>query len=62
MTFIGETVLHIGLTDELVRNSADWKAGRVETVTLEPGEELIGCEMHHGGGWTFGVTWLTWRF
>ena len=51
MNFIGETVVHIGLTDEWLEKKGwddGYKAGRVETVTLEPGEELIGCEMHHG--------------
>ena len=65
MNFIGETVVHIGYTDE-EREKWGWgdgaKAGRVETVTLEPGEELIGCEIHHDGYNTYGVTWLTWRF
>ena len=46
MRFIGETVLHIGYTDQ-EHWSDNWKAGRVETVTLEPGEELIGCEIHY---------------
>ena len=47
MIFHGETVAQIGNRHE------DWttdavKEGRRETVKLEPGEELLGCEMHYG--------------
>ena len=65
MNFIGETVVHIGDTDEKIEKQGyndRHKAGRVETVTFEPGEELIGCEIHTSEFFTYGVTWLTWRF
>jgi hypothetical protein len=48
MVFHGETTVHIGRTkqeDEMFKVGE--RAGRVERVTLAPGEELLGCEMHH---------------
>ena len=48
LRFIGETVVRIGFTDDKWTDD-EYKAGRVETVTIEPGEELLGCEMHHDG-------------
>ena len=35
-------------------------AGRVETVVLAPGEQLLGCEMYHNDD-THGVTFLIWK-
>ena len=46
LRFIGETRVRIGAADGKYTND-DYKAGRVETVTFEPGEGLIGCEIHH---------------
>lgn len=37
------------------------KAGRLESFDLEPGEQLLGCHLHTGYGFTYGVTWIKWR-
>ena len=35
--------------------------GRVETLKLEPGESLIGCEMYCCEEVLRGVRWMTWH-
>ena len=50
----------MGLTKEWDEGRKDYPgnhAGRVETVVLAPGEQLLGCEMYHDG-YIFGVTFL----
>ena len=46
----------IKANDEYEKNT-DFHAGRVETVVLAPGEQLLGCEMYHDHH-TRGVTFL----
>ena len=64
MIFYGSTTVYMGLTKE--DDEGEWKdrpkahAGRVETVVLAPGEQLLGCEMYHDTC-TFGVTFLIWK-
>ena len=52
MIFYGSTRVYMGLTKE--EDEKEWNknypkrhAGRVETVVLAPGEQLLGCEMYH---------------
>ena len=65
IVFIGSTTVYMGLTKEddegRLKNATDMHAGRVETVVLAPGEQLLGCEMYHDGYNTFGVTFLIWK-
>ena len=62
--FHGDSELTIGRTDELVDMwgyGDQGKKGRVETLTLDAGEELLGCKLHHSEETIFGVTWIKWR-
>ena len=65
IVFIGSTTVYMGLTreDDEGRNKdyLSYHAGRVETVVLAPGEQLLGCEMYHDGHNTRGVTFLIWK-
>ena len=36
-------------------------AGRVETLDFKEGEQLLGCEFHHRGKYTLGMTWIKWN-
>ena len=49
MMFHGKTTVHIGYTDDMLEDGVppDDYAGRVATFKLLPGEELLGCEIHH---------------
>ena len=65
MIFYGSTTVYMGWTkedDERWKDRPEWHAGRVETVVLAPGEQLLGCEMYHGKyGGTVGVRFLIWK-
>ena len=62
MIFYGSTTVYIGATKEHDKKyKTKWHAGRVETVVLAPGEQLLGCEMYHVDGWIHGVTFLIWK-
>ena len=68
IVFIGSTTVYIGDTKEVDERTkkTDFHAGRVETVVLAPGEQLLGCEMyydHHilGNGFMRGITFLIWK-
>ena len=65
--FYGSTTVYMGLTkewDEGQKYTGN-HAGRVETVVLAPGEQLLGCEMYHDGMYhgsaTRGLTFLIWK-
>ena len=60
--FYGSTTVYMGWTKEDdERWTTDCHAGRVETVVLAPGEQLLGCEMYHDDEYTRGVTFLIWK-
>lgn len=62
--FHGDTILQIGRSDDLVDMwgfGEDGKKGRVETMVLGEGEELLGCKFHHSEESVFGMTWIKWR-
>ena len=65
IVFIGSTTVYIGITkeddEERWKNHPHLHAGRVETVVLAPGEQLLGCEMYHDVSYTRGVTFLIWK-
>ena len=63
MIFYGSTTVYMGTTkedDEARKDYPDCHAGRVETVVLAPGEQLLGCEMYYDYR-TRGVTFLIWK-
>ena len=61
--FYGSTTVYMGMTkeDDEGETYPPAHAGRVETVVLAPGEQLLGCEMYHVDGWIHGVTFLIWK-
>jgi hypothetical protein len=54
LTFTGASVVTIEPTSDKDR-------GRVETLILKPGEELLGCTLHYGDSVTYGISWITWK-
>ena len=65
MVFHGSTTVYMGWTkqdDETeLKDYPDLQAGRVETVVIAPGEQLLGCELYHLKGSLHGVTFLIWK-
>ena len=60
IVFYGETTLRIGQPEQQ-SILGDLRGSRVESFVMEPGEELLGCEIHHGRMCTYGIVWLTWQ-
>ena len=67
MILHGSTIVYMGKTeeDDEKQPHSGYHAGRVETVVLAPGEQLLGCEMYHDGMYhgsaTRGLTFLFWK-
>ena len=50
-----------GTITQIGKENSSSASGRSEIFELEPGEQLLGCVLHHGQNYTFGVTWIKWR-
>ena len=61
INFHGDRVVTTAYTNEvlsMMNYPDDQLAGRVETITLKPGEELLGAKFHHDTAHTYGITWI----